>query len=433
MKQKFQTFPNVIKKYILCCLGLILLFYSVILVFYLMRGAYIAASYEIELLGRQYERSLASNPNAAPPKTFNITTYDSYENIPDRIREKFPKEKIEPGKFFDVKFKSSEKELAYGEKHLEQFHIIHPYELKDGRIFFFIQNFSRDNNSFVFFEEIAKFSLITLPIAGGIILFFLIVVGILGKRLSDPSRELAVWAQNLTSENLKQPIPNFKFAELNSVANELHGSLVRIDEFVARERDFLRQASHELRTPVTIVSGNVELLEKQNLSAKQISIVGRINRASRNMKQIIETLLWLGREIEPDQSKEDINYPDLLSDVLEDLSYLSQNKNVEHQIIVKNTNTVSASPAALYIVVSNLIRNAFQHTPKGHVEVRLENSVLSIENYLDTQSTHTSRAQGEGVGLNLVQRICTRCGWVCETKPLKNGGMRAVLSLTTEN
>ncbi|WP_421782444.1 histidine kinase dimerization/phospho-acceptor domain-containing protein [Kiloniella litopenaei] len=430
MEQKLRTFPKVIRRYILWCLGFILLFYTTILIFYLIHGAYIATSFGIELYGRQYERDLTADPQAPPPDSFNITTYETFEDIPEQIRREIPKNKIKLGKLFDVQLKSFEKQIKSGEKRLDLLYMILPYQLNDGRILFIVQNFNQDDKNSVFFKEIINFSLVTLPIAGGVIILFLIIIGRLGKQLADPAQELALWAQNLKSENLNHPIPNFGFIELNSVANELHGSLVRLDEFVIREREFLQHASHELRTPVTVVSGNIELLAKHDLTTQQIKIVDRINRASRNMKQLIETLLWLGREREPDLIKEEVDYPALLSDVLDDLSYLSQSENIEHQVKMKNTNSVSASPAALYIVVSNLIRNAFQHTPKGHVNVQLENNVLTIENFLDTQSPQLSNEQTEGVGLNLVQRICTRCSWLCETTPLENGGMRAVLSLT---
>ena len=82
------------------------------------------------------------------------------------------------------------------------------------------------------------------------------------------------------------------------------------------------------------------------------------------------------------------------------------------------------------IVVSNLIRNAFEHTPKGRVTVRLEANRLIVENNLMTCAGDYVRDQGEGIGLHLVRRICERCNWKCDTTFLAAGGMRATFTLS---
>lgn len=429
MTSKPRTFSKVIRKYILWCLTGMLLIYTVVLNFYLVNGTWMAATFELEIFGRQYERLLVLDENAALPSSFNITTYAQFNDIPTSIRDYIEKDEIEVGKLIDLDLEEIEE---VDRNRADLFYMILPYQLKDGRLMFIVQSFHSDDEESAFIEKLDRYSLLTLPIAGGFLLFFIVVVAILGKRLAKPSQELAQWAQNLSSENLHKSVPDFRFDELNDVAKELHGSLLRNENFVVREREFLRQASHELRTPVTVISGNIELLAKHDLSGPQNRIVDRITRASKNMKQLIETLLWLGREVDLDLVKEDVNYPSLLNDVLDELTYFSESENVECQVTVLNTNVVSISSTALYIVVSNLMRNAFQHTPKGYANIQLIDGILSIENHLEIQATKASEKQGQGVGVNLVQRICARCDWHCEIIPLENGGMRAVLTLNTK-
>jgi len=426
MKPKAKTFSKVIRKYILWCLAATLLIYTVGLNFYLINGTWVAAAFELDIVGRQYERALAVDENTPLPSSFNIKAYEKYEDIPQIIRDYLPKEELEAGSLSDLDL---DEEFNDDDKRLDLFFLILPYELKDGRIIYIVQNFNPEDEDSVFLDEMDKFSFYTFPVAGGFLVFFIVIVAVLGKRLASPSQELALWAKNLSTDNLRDPIPDFKFVELNGVAKELHASLIRNEEFVVREREFLRQASHELRTPVTVISGNLELLAKHELSEPQNRIVNRITRASKNMKQLIETLLWLGREIDPELVKEDVSYPDLLKDVLEELTYFSDSENVDCQVSMPDIDQVSASSTALYIVVSNLIRNAFQHTPKGRVEVELIDGVLSIENHLDVQTSKPADKQGGGVGVNLVQRICARCNWDCHMTPLADGGMRAVLDI----
>jgi len=56
-------------------------------------------------------------------------------------------------------------------------------------------------------------------------------------------------------------------------------ALARISVFVARERYFTGSASHELRTPITVITGALELLEQGELPAEEQKAVDRIRRA----------------------------------------------------------------------------------------------------------------------------------------------------------
>jgi signal transduction histidine kinase len=93
--------------------------------------------------------------------------------------------------------------------------------------------------------------------------------------------------------------------EVGTLAAALEQSMKRIEAFVEREHQFTRIASHELRTPVTVIKGAVELLRKQfnPAEAARLRPLYRIQRQVTNMENIIEALLWLSREevsIDPD-------------------------------------------------------------------------------------------------------------------------------------
>ncbi|WP_420549625.1 sensor histidine kinase [Curvivirga sp.] len=428
MASKTKTFSAVIRKYILLCFGGTLLLYTVILNFYLFHGSIITASFALDAYARHYENALEKDENTPLPNAFNITAYDDYKKLPAVIIANVPKEELEIGDLYGLDLD----EEYDDEKRLDLLYLILPYELKNGSIIYMVQNFNEEDDGSAFLEEWDLLSFITIPIGVVFLIILLIVVFMLGRRLAKPSQELAKWAENLNTDNLAQPIPNFKFKELNNVAKELHSALSRNEEFVVREREFLRQASHELRTPVTVIRGNIELLSKHDLSEPQHRVVNRITRASKNMRQLIETLLWLGREVSPDMSQEEVNYPELLNDVLEELTYFTEMQNVECKITVENTDIISVSKTPLYIVISNLLRNAFQHTPKGHVDIQLVDNVFIVENHLDVKAGQLKKELGQGVGVNLVKRICTRCGWSCEMVPLEDGGMRAIFTLSEE-
>jgi signal transduction histidine kinase len=302
--------------------------------------------------------------------------------------------------------------------------------LETGDRIYAVQRFHESEADSVFFNHMEKLSLFSIPIAGVFLVLFGLIVWLLGRRLARPSQELAEWAKNLSRDKLDEPIPNFQFIELNSIAEELHQSMVRTEQFVEREREFLRQASHELRTPVTVIGGNAELLARHELKGPQNKIVNRIQRAASNMKGLIETLLWLGREINVDVGKETVDLVSLLSEILEELRYLADAKGVTCEVhLDAQSYPVEVLYMPLYIVVSNLVRNAFQHTPQGRVSIKLVDGELIIENHIHATPEQILQTQGKGVGLNLVAKVCQRCGWTITTAPLDQGGMCAILSL----
>ena len=96
--------------------------------------------------------------------------------------------------------------------------------------------------------------------------------------------------------------PDIGSGEARQLAQALHTLGERVEAFVARERNFTRDASHELRTPLTVIRVAADLLEaERELSPRGERSLRRIQRASRDMEQVIDAFLILAREadIEP--------------------------------------------------------------------------------------------------------------------------------------
>jgi len=100
--------------------------------------------------------------------------------------------------------------------------------------------------------------------------FFLFMVM---KKIAKPVESLRGWAKSLNQTNLQQTPPDFTYNELNTLATLIRSSLLSANESVEREQRFLSYASHELRTPISVIRSNVELLnrlsEKAPLSDKR--------------------------------------------------------------------------------------------------------------------------------------------------------------------
>lgn len=122
------------------------------------------------------------------------------------------------------------------------------------------------------------------------------------RRAIAPVAQLAkvvadIDVEHLSAEDHKR-IQSSRFGddEVGVLAGTIEKTLERISAFVARERYFTDSASHELRTPITVITGALDLLEQSDLSETDVKALDRVRRATLNMKTTIEMFLCLARE-----------------------------------------------------------------------------------------------------------------------------------------
>lgn len=236
------------------------------------------------------------------------------------------------------------------------------------------------------------------------------------RRVSKPVRALSQWTRTLDAGKLDQPPPDFHYPELNDMAGLIRTSLSSVQQALAREHDFLRHASHELRTPICVVRNNVELIDKlrslpgQTLSPTEQNAFERIKHAGTTMQHLTETLLWLSRDGIPDSLPlTELDLDKLLADLVEENSYLLQGKNINLRVeTAPCLQTLPEQPVR--IVLGNLIRNAFQHTWEGEIAIlQTENEITVINSQTDT--TDPADNQGFGMGLRLTRELTGKLGW----------------------
>jgi signal transduction histidine kinase len=232
--------------------------------------------------------------------------------------------------------------------------------------------------------------------------------------LARPVEALYLWAKQLNLDELEQPIPKFKFKELNSLANIVHTSVASVGESLQKEHEFLQYASHELRTPISILRSNSALLDKINPtpSKKEREVRDRIQRASLSMKGITEILLWLGREEDYSEPYEKVDLSVLLSHIVAEQRFLTEGKDVDLALKLK-AHTQYLPKEACRILLTNMIRNAFQHTTEGTIQVILQENNIVIENPLDEGSISNNGINeiGFGLGLKLSRKLADKFNW----------------------
>jgi len=258
----------------------------------------------------------------------------------------------------------------------------------------------------------------------------------LARKVIAPVSSLAKQVSGL-GEEINQPLHISDFAndevgELAKAVNHYRGLL---SDFVVRERAFTGDISHELRTPVAVIVGAKEvLLTNQHLDQTMLKPLERIDRATKQMSHLISALLILARE-EPDKgnSVQLCQVDEVLKQVVDEHRYLLEHKQVMVSIDIEQPRAIPSNRVLLYVVLANLVRNAFSYTHQGNVMVRLQRDSVVIgdtgigmgEDQLRRMfERHYSNHEkaGHGIGLSLVKRICQHYAWTIDVQSRKNQG-----------
>jgi signal transduction histidine kinase len=215
----------------------------------------------------------------------------------------------------------------------------------------------------------------------------------------------------------------FSGAEVSSIAEAFDRYMERLDGFVERERLFTSAAAHELRTPVAVIQGATDVLADQpDLPPAAQRATARLQRASRDMRELIDALLFLSREDrDNDFSRSQSEISAIVRHLADDYEHAMASKGLALKLGHLDELWLEIPPALPTIVISNLLRNAIEHTEAGTIRVALRDRQLSIE---DTGKGIPDSAQaslfdleystkpfGGGMGLHLTKRICDRFGW----------------------
>lgn len=379
-----------------------ILAYSALLPFYFIAGVDEVTAMLMELEAVEYERKRKIDPGTPLPASSSIQSYIGVERLPADVRELFPFGTHKEGSVQSLDLTSDGADAG--------FYQLLPYKLTNGKTLYLVQYISEG-----MFETRDKSSnkLISLIWSVGLIflLAFIIATAWILRRVSLRTSRLSYWAQSLTVDDSNKSPPDFGYKELNEIARQLNNTLNRVSGALDREHDFLRNASHELRAPITVIQSNIQLMTRQDQKYQENKSIQRIAHATKNMKQLTETLLWLSRESNEKLQPGPTSLTEMVGNIIEENSYLFKGKDLKIEFLKIDVMAVVVE-APCRIVLSNLIRNAFQHSRYGSISIELTPEMITIRN--NNKPSETNSELGYGLGLFLVQKIVDRMGWELE-------------------
>ena len=199
----------------------------------------------------------------------------------------------------------------------------------------------------------------------------------------------------------------------------------RLESFIARERNFTRDASHELRSPLTVINIATDLLlTDDGLSESSQKNVQRIKRAATDMEELTEAFLLLARESDQVLSKDHVCVNDVIDEEISRIQLLAEEKGLAIEFKAEHKLHVNASDKVLSVLLGNLLRNAILYTDEGSVDITVTSSSVVISDsgrgispqqvnniFKPYYRGNNSSTPGHGVGMTIVKRLSDRFNW----------------------
>ena len=240
-------------------------------------------------------------------------------------------------------------------------------------------------------------------------------------------------AQDASSLEDLSDIPGDVDWEVEKLVGSFSSYSRRIKSFVDRERAFTRDASHEFRTPLTVIKMASDLLlAEQELDEHTKKYITRIKGSARDMEELIDAFLILARETDQEFEEQYIRVVESVEREVKIADVYLEDKPIVVQINQQYPLELFTANKVLSIVLGNLIRNAILYTKEGTVTIIIkENSVVIADTgvgmtteqikkifqpYYRVDQEHKSKRRGYGVGLTIVNRLSNRFNWRVEVR-----------------
>jgi two-component system OmpR family sensor kinase len=288
-----------------------------------------------------------------------------------------------------------------------------------------------------------------LPIALMAPLLMLVVWWVISRSLAPVERTRRQVASRSAGD--LSPLPEGGLpAEVRPLVDELNLLLGRVGAAFDAQAQFVANAAHELRSPLTALKLQAQALRRSGDEAAREAAVARLNQGIDRAIRLVEQLLALAREeagLGHPAAQERLNLQDVVQLAVADVLPQAQARQIDLGVGDSEPAWVQGQLDALRILLRNLLDNAIKYTPAaGRVDVALRiagaNAMLVVEDsgpgidaedrahVLDRffRAGNASGASGSGLGLAIVNTIAKRHGATLSLERSERlGGLRAKL------
>jgi signal transduction histidine kinase len=287
---------------------------------------------------------------------------------------------------------------------------------------------------------------VLLAISGVALLMTIGIAWVVAGRILKPVRLVRTAAAQLTEQDLTRRIAVVGRDDVAALAETFNAMLDRLERAFAAQRQFVDDAGHELRTPITIVRGHLELMGDD--PAEREETIRLVTDELDRMSRIVEDLLLLAKAERPDfVTPEPVQLAELTADVYVKARTLGDR---DWQLAEVADREAELDPQRITQAMVQLAQNAVQHTAPGQTirigsradgdrielyvadsgpGVRPQDAELIFERFRRGTARRGARGSGAGLGLSIVKAIAEGHGGRVRLRPTEGGGATFVLTL----
>ena len=277
-------------------------------------------------------------------------------------------------------------------------------------------------------REALATSLATRSLAPFLVLIpvMLLLVAFIVKRSLAPLESIAQALGQRSPVDL-QALPTHGLPlELSAIVRALNGWLARLDKALSAQRDFVADAAHELRSPLTALKLQLQLTERASTESQRLVGFGKLHERLNRAIHLVEQLLTLARHETTSHLAvdEQTTLGELLRIGANDYTTLASSKQIHLNAVIPSPDIpLQGNLHSLTILLKNLVENALKHTPaEGSIQLKAfmkaGQSCLQVTDTgcgIDPQDRQrvfdrfyrcpSSNAPGTGLGLAIVRNI----------------------------
>ncbi|MGB5919803.1 sensor histidine kinase [Arcobacter sp.] len=288
-----------------------------------------------------------------------------------------------------------------------------------------------------------------------IILIFSIIGGyFLIYKSFAPIEKILFNLKNINATTLSERLKSSNNRdEISQLSNEINSLLQRLEISFDKINQFSSDASHELKTPLTIIRGEIEIALRKDRDSKEYKDTLNVCLDEILLiQQTIDDLLFLAKnENNKDVYKEDAYIDEITSDAIKELKPYAKLKNINIQSQIKDIFQIKGHSKLLKIAIKNILKNAisFSHENsdviiKNYIED--DNFIISIEDkgigiaqeeqtkifekFYRTDKSRNKESGGTGLGMAIVEKIISSHNGKIDLKSSENKGTTVKLIFT---
>lgn len=259
-----------------------------------------------------------------------------------------------------------------------------------------------------------------------VFVLYLIMYYVASKAIK-PVQKLIQSASQINESNISSrlPLPNNK-DEIYKLATTFNDLLNRIENSIEQQKQFTADASHEMRTPLTIIKGTLEvLLRKERTPEQYEKKINEVITQTDRLSYLFDQLLQLARAESNNTiiKKEKIILKEKIEHLINGGDLLLNKNQIKYNI--PSNCVVFADAALLDRILENIISNAIKYnTPNGNITFEWNeksNSLLIkdegigiskdqqpylFNRFYRADNSRSSEIKGNGLGLSIVKKLC---------------------------